>query len=597
MIKHERKKIEDLIKKLRDWEHCYYIHNESVVSDEEYDMTLMQLFNLEQLHPELIMEDSPTRRIGSTLQDNFLKILHKTPMLSLNSIVTKTQAILFDQKVKVKLSIHDMLLSYCCELKIDGIAVSLLYKKGKLICAATRGNGIFGENVTKNVRTIRSIPACLEIGNNINQVPYLLEVRGEVFISKSCFLNLNKTLTQRGYKNFSNSRNAAAGSLRQLDDNITADRPLSFYCYGISYYSGALEQFADSHWKRLQICKSWGLPIDHNICVVKGIRAVLEYYSYVSSIRSNLAFDIDGVVIKIDNCEYQKRLNSGSKAPHWAISYKFPAKIKDTKVLGIVFQVGKTGMITPIAYLDPVVIDNVTIKKVNIHNINELKKLGLMIGDTVRIQRSGDVIPKILKVVISKRSYSDVRAVEIPSCCPVCGSILKTWRSGSVLCCVAGLSCIARRKAWLKHFVSKRAMNICGIGDRVINQLVDKNLVQFPVDFFCLDENKILTLKGYRIDSAKRLLKAIEDSKKVTLARFVYALGIRNVGEVIANNLAIEYKTIKNLIEADFQSLSNLKNVGSVVALDICSFFKNADNLQSVMDLIDPIVGIQFNTI
>lgn len=594
-MKHEKYKIKNLIKKLRYWEYCYYVRNESVVSDEQYDAALTKLRELEQAYPNLIVKGSPTKYVGDVFQNDFLKIKHKTPMLSLNSVINQSQVRSFDQRTKVKL--NKDILSYCCELKIDGVATSLLYKNGSLVCAATRGNGSVGEDITKNICTINSIPIKLRTnGSNLNEFPYFLEIRGEVFISKLCFLNLNKMLVKKGYKPFSNPRNAASGSLRQLDYNITATRPLSFYCYSISYYYGSSELFPNSHWERLQICKNWGLPVDDHICVVNNINEVLEYYSYISTIRSDLKFNVDGIVIKVDNCEHQNRLDYGSKAPNWAISYKFPAEMQYTKVLNIVFQIGKTGIITPVAYLIPVIINNVIIKKVNVYNINILKKIGLMIGDTVCVQRSGDVIPRILEVVISKRSYHNVKSVEIPRYCPVCNSILKLRNNGSVLCCVAGLSCLARRKAWLKHFVSKRAMNIYGMGDKVINQLVDKNLVKFPVDFFLLDKNKLLCLKGYSIKSADRLLEAVENAKKVTLARFVYALGIQSVGEVIAYNLAFKYKTIENLIEADFQSLSDLKCIGKVIAINIYSFFRNTDNLKNVKDLINPIIGIKFNT-
>lgn len=595
-MNYEKLKIQDLVQKLRHWEYFYYIKNESIVSDEQYDATLMELYKLEKIYPNLIMEDSPTKRIGGTFKLDFAQVLHKTPMLSLNSVMEESKIISFDQKIKMKFG-NDSIISYCCELKIDGIATSLLYENGKLICAATRGNGSFGEDVTKNICTIRSIPVELNANNDSsNKLPYLLEIRGEVFISKLCFLKLNKEAIKQGYKPFSNPRNAASGSLRQLDFNITATRPLSFYCYGISYYFGE-SKLPDSHWKQLQICKNWGLPISDNICLVNDIHDVLQYYSYIHSIRSNLKFIIDGIVIKVDNCKHRNKLGCGSKAPNWAISYKFPAEIKFTKILNVIFQIGKTGLIVPVACLKPIVINNVTIRKVNIYNVNELKRLGLMIGDIVCVQRSGDVIPKILKVVISERSYHRVKSIEIPYYCPVCGSVLQLYRGGSMLRCVSGLSCIAQRKAWLKHFASRKAMNIRGMGNKVIDQLVDRDLVKVPVDFFNLNKDKLLCLKGYQKESVKRLLTAIENSKKVTLTRFIYALGVRNVGEVIAKNLAFEYKNIENLIEADFKSLSNLKCIGEVIAVNIYSFFKNLDNLKNVQDLINPIVGIQFNAI
>lgn len=588
--------MQDLVRKLRHWEYLYYIENKSVVSDEQYDAALIELYQLEQAYPNLNIENSPTKRIGGTFKRNFSQVSHKTPMLSLNSAIQASQVESFGQKVKMKLG-NNYMISYCCELKIDGIAISLIYKKGKLISAATRGNGIIGEDVTKNICTINSIPMFLKKSDdNLDKLPYLLEVRGEVFISKLCFFKLNEAVIQQGYKPFSNPRNAASGSLRQLDVNITATRPLSFYCYGISYCFGELK-LPDSHWSRLQMCKNWGMPISDHIYIVNDINSVLEYYSYISAIRSNLKFVIDGIVIKVDNCEYRDILGYGSKAPNWAISYKFPAEIKFTKILDVIFQIGKTGAVTPVARLEPIVINNVIIKKVNIYNVNELKRLGLMIGDTVCVQRSGDVIPKILKVVVSDRFYHHVKTIEIPRFCPVCNSVLQLRSGGAILCCVAGLACLAQRKAWLNHFASRKAMNIRGMGNKVIDKLVDQNLVMFPVDFFRLNKNQLLGLKGYNIESAERLLRSVEISKKVTLTRFIYALGIRHVGEAIAKNLAFEYKIIENLIEADFQSLSSLKCIGQVVAVDIYYFFKNLDNLKNVKDLIDPVIGIQFDAI
>lgn len=589
-----KKKIQDLMKKLSYWEYLYYIKNDSPVSDEQYDATLKELYVLEKNYPELVSNDSSTQRVGGGVQNGFAKVSHKIPMLSLNSVIKKSQVILFDKKVKAKLYGNGVM-SYCCELKIDGIAVSLLYKKGRLIYAATRGDGRVGEDVTSNVLTIHSIPVVLKNNNDsLSRLPYLLEVRGEIFISKLCFFKLNKMVIKKGHKPFSNPRNAASGSLRQLNSNITATRPLSFYCYGVSYVFGESKNFPDSHWKRLQMCKNWGLPIDDNVRIAYGVDDILEYYSYILSVRSDLACNIDGIVIKLDSCKHQSRLSYGSKAPNWAISYKFPVEIKFTKVLDVIFQIGKTGVIIPVAYLEPIRINNVVIKKVSIYNISELRRLGLMIGDTVSIQRSGDVIPKILEVIVSQRSHCCVKSIKIPLVCPVCSSVLKLWRNGSMLCCVAGLTCLAQRKAWLKHFSSRKAMNIHGMGSKIIDQLVDQNLVKVPVDFFNLDKDKLLSLDRYNVESAERLLSSVEQSKKVTLARFIYALGIRNVGEVIAKNLAFEYKMIENLITADFQSLSNLKYIGKTVASDIYTFFKNSDSLKNVKALINPAVGIKF---
>ncbi|URJ27692.1 NAD-dependent DNA ligase LigA [Candidatus Blochmanniella camponoti] len=594
-MKFAKQKIQKLRKKLRHWEYLYYTKNESAVSDEKYDAMLEKLNQLEQIYPHLIAESSPTQRIGGVSQYNFKKIHHKVPMLSLNSIVASFQLLSFDKRIKIKLHANHIM-SYCCELKIDGVAVSLLYKKGKLIYAATRGDGKIGEDVTENISTIRAVPMYLKLDSNkYDKLPYLLEIRGEVFISKLCFLQLNKITIQQGNKPFSNARNAASGSLRQLDPSVTATRPLSFYCYGISNYCGEKE-LPDSHWERLQLCKNWGLPINNYIRLMSGVNKVLEYYSYIKTIRSNLEFNIDGIVVKVNSCTYQSKLGCGSKAPYWALAYKFPSEISSTKVDNVIFQVGRTGIITPIAYLEPIVISDVTIRKVNMHNINEVKRLGLMIGDTVRIQRSGDVIPKIVEVILSERT-DHVKTIELPRFCPVCGSRIKTWHNQSILRCTAGLTCLAQRKATLEHFVSRKAMNIYGMGNRIIDQLVNQGLIFTSSDVFRLNKNKLLCLEGFGLENIERLLRSIEDSKKITLARFIYALGIYGVGETIANNLAIVYKTIENLAAADLQSLSNLKYVGPIIANNIYHFFRNPDNLKNVQDLIDPAIGIQLRVI
>lgn len=596
-MKFVKKKIQNLRKKLRHWEYVYYTKNESVVSDATYDAMLSKLNQLEQIYPHLMTENSPTQRVGGISQYNFKKIHHKVPMLSLNSIVESLQLLSFDKRIKIKLHDNHMML-YCCELKIDGVAVSLLYKNGKLVYAATRGDGKIGEDVTKNICTIRSVPIHLQIdvNNKYGTLPYLLEIRGEVFISKLCFLKLNKITIQQGDKPFSNARNAASGSLRQLDPGVTATRPLSFYCHGISNYAGE-EALPDSHWERLKLCKNWGLPISNCVRLIRGANKVLEYYSYIKTIRSNLEFNIDGIVIKVNSCAYQSKLGCGSKAPNWAIAYKFPSEISSTKVENVIFQVGRTGIITPIACLEPIVISDVVIKKVNMHNMNEVKRLGLMIGDTVRVQRSGDVIPKIVGVVFSERTDDRVKAIELPQFCPVCGSRITTWRNQSVLRCTAGLTCLAQRKATLEHFVSRKAMNIYGMGNKIIDQLVNQGLIFTSSDLFRLNKNKLLCLDGFSLENIERLLRSIEDSKKITLARFIYALGIYGVGETVANNLAVVYQTIGNLVAADLQSLSHLKYIGPIVANNIYHFFRNPDNLKNVQDLIDPSIGIQLNTI
>lgn len=590
------KKIKNLRKTLSQWQDIYHIHNESVVSDEQYDALLEELRQLELNYPNYNIQNSPTQNIGNIPQSGFRKIHHKIPMLSLNSIIDQTQLFLFDKRIKHRLHNNTQKISYCCELKLDGVAISLLYKYGKLIQAATRGDGQIGEDVTKNAYTIASIPMYLDTSHN--KLPDLLEIRGEVFILNSCFEKLNKTMFNKKNKLFSNPRNAASGSLRQLDANITALRPLSFCCYGISDYIGSII-LPNSHWERLLLCSKWGIAISQYTQLVDNIQDVVQFYDDINKIRSSLDFNIDGVVIKVDSCINQNQLSYNCKAPNWAIAYKFPTELQVTKLNKIVFRVGRTGLITPIAYIDPVIIGSVCIKKVNIHNISEIKRLKLTIGDTVLIKRSGDVIPKIIKVIFSNRINSvKFTEIEIPRCCPVCGSVLKGLKHKSlVLYCTAKLTCIAQRKAMLKHFSSRKAMNIRGMGDKIIDQLVSKDLIFTSVDLFYLNTEKLLHLERYKMKSINKLLRSIETAKQTTLSRFIFALGIPNVGEAAANHLAIAYKTIENLIAADLSSLSNLQHIGKIIALDIYNFFKNPNNLKNIQALIDPAIGITWDIV
>lgn len=589
-------KIEYLRKQLKHWQYTYHTQNVSEISDTEYDIFLEELNQLESNYPFLSSQNSPTQCIGSIPHSGFRYIQHHIPMLSLNSVINQSQLLLFDKRIKNRL-LHncDKVITYCCELKLDGIAISLLYKQGKLIQASTRGDGNIGEDITKNVYTIQSIPKYLinDTHSITKKLPHFLEIRGEVFISKSCFVKLNHTLLQQGKKIFSNSRNAAAGSLRQLDSNITALRPLSFYCYSISDYIGK-EMLPNSHRKRLLLCKNWGIPVNNYIQLVHGIDEALKFYNYIKKIRLNLECSIDGVVIKVDSCVDQNTLYHNLKAPNWAVAYKFPAESRFTKLNKIIFKVGRTGLITPIAYITPIIVDNVIIKKVNMHNINEIKRLGLMIGDIVRVQRSGDVIPKIVEVVLSKRSHNFMD-IELPKFCPICKSILKPYKdTSSTLRCMAKLTCSAQLKASLVHFVSRKAMNIRGMGEKIIGQLVDKNLISTPLDIFYLNKEKLLKLDRFGLKSANRLLQSIDLSKKTTLSNFIYALGIPNVGQAVSKSLAITYKNIENLIESDLQTLLNLMYVGEIVAVDIYHFFKNPNNLKNVQALIHPDVGMQW---
>lgn len=586
------RKIRNLRNKLDRLQYVYHSENESEVSDENYDFLLTELERLESIYSEFSRINSPTQSVGSIPQDGFCQIDHQVPMLSLNSIIDRNQLLSFDNRVKSKLSNQNI--EYCCELKIDGVAISLLYNFGKLIQATTRGNGITGEDVTRNAYTISSIPIYLK--SKYGKLPDLLEVRGEVFILKSSFVQLNTVMLQKKNKLFSNARNAASGSLRQLDASITASRPLSFCCYGISYYSGE-NKLSNSHYERLQSCNDWGMKISDYTRLVYNIYDVIKFYDYIKKIRSSLAFNIDGVVIKVDNCNYQERLSCTVRSPNWSVAYKFSADSKCTKLKKIVFQVGRTGVIIPIAYIDPIIINDVCIKKVNIYNINEIRRLKLSIGSTVLVQRSGDVIPKIVKVVEFDCDNLN-QSVKIPQRCPICGSMLKFLKDNSfMLYCTAKLTCIAQRKAMLKHFVSRKAMNIKGIGEKIINQLVEKNIVTVPVDFFYLNKKKLFCLNRYGIKSSERLLYSINVSKATTLSRFIYALGIPNVGEVLSNNLANTYKSIEELIAVDLQSLISLNHIGVSVASNIFNFFKDSDNLKNVQALMHPDVGIHWKSI
>ncbi|CAD83193.1 DNA ligase [Candidatus Blochmanniella floridana] len=583
-----KNRVQILRERLNYLEYLYYVKSESKVSDEEYDILLEELRQLEFKYPYLITKSSSTQSISNVCDNSLNRIRHQKPMLSLNSIRDKSQLLLFDKRIKYKLSNHyninQNLIVYCCELKIDGVALSILYKQGKLVHAATRGDGKIGENVTKNVNAIDSIPKNLKKNNN-EILPDLLEIRGEIFISKLSFSKLNQEMLSSGKKVFSNARNAASGSLRQLDPHVTELRSLVFCCYGISYYAG-LKQLPNSHWGRLKLCNRWGLSINNYIQIVSGIDPVLEYYNYVRKIRSELEYQIDGIVIKIDNCIYQDQLGCGFRAPNWAVAYKFPAELKLTKLNDVVFKVGRTGLITPIAYINPVVIGNVIIKKVNMHNVNEVKRLNLMIGDTVIVQRSGDVIPKILKIILENR-VDNAKFIKIPEFCPSCGSILKVEdNKSSVLRCLAKLTCLAQRKSALKHFASRKAMNIQGMGSRVINQLVDKGLICTPVDFFSLSKEKLLCLDRYGEKSAERLLQSILIAKEITLSAFIYALGIPGVGESVSNKLAYMYRTIENLMNADLQSFLQLKFIGKIAAMNIYSFLHQSDNYNNIQGLI-----------
>ncbi|MBX4181091.1 NAD-dependent DNA ligase LigA [Sodalis sp. CWE] len=588
MEKQIKQHISRLRKQLRRWEYLYYVKAAPEVTDSEYDLVMAELRMLESRRPNLLRSDSPSQCVGGTTQNGFQKVNHKIPMLSLDNVFERTDFLAFDKRTHERLKYIGNI-TYCCELKLDGVAINLLYRDGKLVQASTRGDGSIGENITDNAITIRTIPLHLKKSSSL---PYLLEVRGEVFISKVDFQYLNDSAKKNGCKEFVNARNAAAGSLRQLNPTVTAGRPLQFYCHGIGIQQKG--KLPESHWECLQQFKDWGIPICNHLCLCTGTEEVFDFYRLANEMRESLEFDIDGVVIKVDSLALQRRLGSVTRSPRWAIAYKFPAQERISQIRNIEFQVGRTGAITPVASITPVLISGAMINKATLHNISEMKRLGIMIGDMVIVRRAGDVIPQIIRVV-TPRLKKDTRPVTIPSCCPACSANIEINKNTTMMRCTAGLNCIAQRKEILKHFVSRKAMNIDKIGDKIINQLLERGLIRNPADLFRLSKTTLSQLDKLGQKSAKNLLIALEKSKKTTFARFLFALGIHGVGETIATNLANFYKTLDALIKADVSSLTTVPNIGKILAARINNFFKIPYNIKLIQDLIGSEVGIYWS--
>jgi len=580
--------IENLRDLLRRYEYQYHVMDDPQVPDAEYDRLMAELRELETQHPDLLCADSPTQRVGGAPLTAFQQVRHEVPMLSLDNVFDETNFLAFDKRVRDRLR-SDEELTYCCELKLDGLAVSLLYEQGELVRAATRGDGTTGEDITANVRTIRSIP--LRLRNGAGPIPRRLEIRGEVFMSEAGFERLNDDARRQGAKLFANPRNAAAGSLRQLDPSITAKRPLTFFCYGV----GLLEEggLPTSHWARLQLFKSWGVPVSNRVQLCIGAGQVMAFYQQIQADRASLGFDIDGVVIKVDALALQERLGFVARAPRWAMAYKFPAQEQMTRVRDVEFQVGRTGAVTPVARLEPVLVSGAMVSNATLHNADEIERLGLRIGDTVIIRRAGDVIPQVVGVVLEKRP-TDARAIVFPTHCPVCGSDVERVEGEAVVRCTAGLVCAAQRKEALKHFVSRRALDVDGMGDKIIDQLVERELVKNPADLFRLSRETLTRLERMGPKSAQNLLSALETAKQTTFARFLYALGIREVGEATAANLAAEFKNLPALYAADIEALVSVPDIGPVVAAHARHFFDEQHNLDVIAELVSPEIGIHW---
>ncbi|HEY0209131.1 NAD-dependent DNA ligase LigA [Acerihabitans sp.] len=573
---------------LRRYEYYYHVMDEPQVPDAEYDRLMARLRELETQHPDLLTADSPTQRVGGAPLTAFNQIRHEVPMLSLDNVFDEAGFLAFDKRVRDRLKNDDDLV-FCCELKLDGLAVSLLYENGRLTRAATRGDGATGEDITANVRTIRTIPLRLQDGNG--PIPERLEIRGEVFMSEAGFQRLNDDAKREGGKVFANPRNAAAGSLRQLDPAITARRPLTFFSYGVGLLEGG--ELPASHWQRLQLFKSWGVPVSDRITLCTGAEQVLAFYRHVQEQRAALGFDIDGVVIKVDSLALQQRLGFVARAPRWAIAYKFPAQEQLTRVRDVEFQVGRTGAVTPVARLEPVLVSGAMVSNATLHNADEIERLGLKIGDTVIIRRAGDVIPQVVGVVLERRP-GDARPIVFPTHCPVCGSDVERVEGEAVVRCTAGLVCGAQRKEALKHFVSRRALDVDGMGDKIIDQLVERELVKTPADLFRLNKEILARLERMGPKSAQNLLTALETAKQTTFARFLYALGIREVGEATAANLAAEFKTLDALYAADIDQLVSVQDIGKVVATHVRNFFDEQHNLDVIAELVSPAIGIHW---
>jgi DNA ligase (NAD+) len=567
------KRVEALRREIEYHNYRYYVLDEPVISDAEYDALLAELRALEAAYPELITPDSPTQRVGAPPAEGFAQVRHAVPMLSLDNAFTDQEVGDFDRRVRERLGVD--LVEYTAEPKLDGLAVSIWYENGMLTRAATRGDGFVGEEVTANVKTIRSVPLRLLASG----WPQRFEVRGEVFMPLEGFRKLNEWAQKHGEKLFANPRNAAAGSLRQLDPNITAQRPLKFCSYGVGVFPK--EYLPKTQAELLLNLRAWGLPIAKELKVVQGVEGCLKYYRELLAKREELPFEADGVVYKVNLLAWQEVLGYTARAPRWAIAHKFPAHEATTKVEAIEVQVGRTGILTPVAKLKPVQVGGVEVKSATLHNFEELKRKDIRVGDTVIVRRAGEVIPEVVKVVLEKRPL-DAKPFEPPKRCPVCGAEAVADPGGTLIRCSGGLYCPAQLKAAIKHFASRRAMDIEGLGEKLIDQLLERGLIKDVADLYELRQEQLEELERMGEKSAKNLIEALERSKSTTLARFLYALGIREVGEVTAQILATHFKSLERLIAASERELEQIEGIGPVVAKHIAAFFRQRHNLEVI---------------
>ncbi|MGO3345211.1 MAG: NAD-dependent DNA ligase LigA [Marinomonas sp.] len=575
-----------LVQQLNDYSYAYHVKDNPLVPDAEYDRCYRQLQDIEANHPAWVQADSPTQRVGEKPDSGFANVPHTVPMLSLDNAFDNPSLVDFDQRIKKLLDSKKV--TYCCEPKLDGLAISLRYEKGRLVSGVTRGDGLSGEDITSNIKTIYSVPLSLRTATP----PPVLEVRGEIYMPKEGFEKLNQQAVERGDKPFVNPRNAAAGSLRQLDPKITASRPLVMCAYSIGYVEGWDQP--DSHYDGLLQLGEWGFRINDLMKTVEGAAGCIEYYEMLNEQRPDLSYDIDGIVYKVDQIDLQEELGFIARAPRWAIARKFPAQEEVTRILGVDFQVGRTGAITPVARLAPVFVGGVTVSNATLHNKDEIARLGVKVNDYVVIRRAGDVIPQVVQVLEDRRVEEETTFVTFPDICPVCGSDLEQVEGEAVIRCTGGLVCAAQLKESLKHFVSRKAMDIDGLGDKLIEQLVDQKLLETPVDIFTLSEKKdaLLSMERMGQKSVDKLLKAIDIAKKTQFNRFIYGLGIREVGEATARSLTEHFSELELLMQADQDALIEVDDVGPIVAQHVRLFFEQEKNVTTIQGLLD--AGIEW---
>ncbi|MEX2475209.1 NAD-dependent DNA ligase LigA [Marinobacter sp.] len=567
-------RIQELRQVIDDHNYRYYVLDEPQVPDAEYDRLFRELQDLETSHPDLVTDESPTRRVGAYAETSFAEVIHRIPMLSLDNAFSEDELRDFDRRIHDRLKADDPV-EYVCEPKLDGLAVSLHYEQGVLTRAATRGDGYAGEDITANIRTIPSVPLKLR-GED---VPDLVEVRGEVYMLRAGFEKLNQTLANKGDKTFVNPRNAAAGSLRQKKPTVTARRPLEMCAYSVALTDDT--QLPDTHWDCLQQVQEWGFRINPEMRKAGGVDACLQAYQDLMEKRGELPYEIDGIVFKVNRLELQQALGFVSRAPRWAIAHKFPAQEELTVVEDVEFQVGRTGAVTPVARLKPVFVGGVTVSNATLHNMDEIHRLDVRIGDTVFIRRAGDVIPQVIKVVLEKRP-GNAREILLPNTCPVCDSDVVQIEGEVAARCSGGLFCPAQRKEAIRHYGSRKALDIEGLGDKWIDILVDREMVHTVADLYRLTREDLIGLERMGDKSASNLIAAIDKSRRPVLWRFIYALGIREVGEATAKALASNFGTLEAIAEADEETLQQVPDVGPIVAGHIRSFFEQPHNQETL---------------